>query len=183
MYNKWRVYQEAEGVTDLPHNARRFKGIYFHDLPDFELCFNVKLSVYTLNQDGSCFLVYNSIRILDDEIYTELYLNLHDHHFSLITNFTKYAKKYACRFCQRLFKQSTHVIRHEKSCCRRVKYQFPGGIYQPALTIFEEIQQSLGVIVKPELQYYPWFAVYDFESVLKPNISNTETERDMKDHH
>ena len=179
LYNKWKMYQEGEGVTDLPNNARRFKGIYFNDLPDFEICFKVKLSVYTLNEDSSCFRVYQSMRSSEDTTDTELYLNLHDHHFSLITDFTKYAKKYACQFCSRLFDQSTHVSRHQKSCRQRVKYKFPGGIYSPTLTIFEELQQSLGVVVDSDVQYYPWFAVYDFESVLKPNNTSHNSDQEM----
>ena len=176
-YNTWRRYQEGQGVSDLPINARRFKGIYFQDLPDFEKCFSVRTSVYTLHEDRTCSRVYQTMLTSDDQAETVMYLNLFEHHFSLITDFSKYAKKFACRFCRRAFDKSCNLNRHEKSCTIRVKYKFPGGIYTPTLSIFEELQQTLGVVVESDLQFYPWFAVYDFESVLKPTtLRNVEEE-------
>ena len=167
-YNQWRFYQQEQGDLDLPANSRRFKGIYFQDLPDFEKCFNVRISVYSLHADNSCSRVYQSSFPSDQVTDSEMYLNLYNHHFSLIVNFSSYAKKYACIFCARIFDQPHNLSRHQKGCCSRVRYKFSGGIYSPSLSIFDEIQQTLGVVVQPELQLYPWFAVYDFESVLKP---------------
>ena len=74
-----------------------------------------------------------------------------------------------------------NLNRHEKSCSSRVKYKFPGGIYSPSLTIFEELQQTLGVTVLSELQFYPWFAVYDFESVLKPTATRRDADNQQEE--
>ena len=167
-YNKWRAYQEDQGITDLPGNARRYQGIYYQDLPDFEKCFEVRIQVYSLNEDLSCCRIYQSIFSAVDDVNKTIFLNLFERHFSLITDFSMYAKKYACSFCKRLFTRKNKWILHEKICNNRVAYKFPGGIYSPSLSIFEEIQQTLGLEVESELQYFPWFAVYDFESVLKP---------------
>ena len=167
-YHSWRNYQIEQGVTDLPVDSRRFKGVQFKDLPDFEECFERRVFVYSLSEDKSCVSVYQSMRPSDDIGYIDLYLNLFEHHFSLITDFEGYARKFACRFCQRAFDRAYNLKRHEPLCCNRVKYKLPGGIFSPPLTIFEELEQTIGVVVDPSLRYYPWFAVFDFESVLKP---------------
>ena len=171
-YNTWKRYQDDLGVTDIPNNARRFKGIYLEQLPDFEQCFGVRICVYSMNEDMSCTRRYQS-SLLSDAADVEfcMYLNLHQNHFSIISNFKRYARKYSCRFCRRTTKCIQNLTRHEKSCCIRVKYTFPGGIYTPALSIFEELEQTLGISIEAELQYYPWFAVYDFEAVLQQNSS------------
>ena len=171
-YNTWKRFQEDLGVIDLPNNARRFKGIYLDDLPEFEQCFAVRVTVYSLNEDNSCTRRYHSSLLSDAmEVDTCMNLNLYQKHFSVITNFSQYSQKYACRFCRRMSKSLSNLSRHEKSCSVRVKYIFPGGIYTPSLSIFEEMHQQLGISVQDELQYFPWFAVYDFESVLVKNDS------------
>ena len=173
-YHQWRTYQQAIGVTDLPVQSKRFKGITFQDLPDFEKCFNIRLYVYSLSQDETCKRVYHSIFTDHNHADRTMYLNLYKNHFSLITNFAAYAKKYACPFCGRAFTRSCKMKDHEKICSDRVKYNFPGGIYHPHLSIFDQIQQTLGITTDPALQFFPWFAVYDFESVLKPVHQNNE---------
>ena len=179
-YRKWKTYKESLGQTDLPNDGKKYKGVFFEDLPDFEKCFKVKVYVYTLSPEDTCERVYHSSLKEEDQADRTMYLNVFDHHFSLITNFNSYAKKFACRFCSRAFNRMDNTTRHEKSCTERVSYTFSGGIYQPSLSIFDEIQSTLGITVPSELQYFPWFAVYDFESVLKPvlvqdiNTANTQ---------
>ena len=111
-YSKWKVYQEHLGVTDLPIRASRYKGITFQDLPDYEKCFNIRVHVYSLSEDGTCQRVYQSVFTEENYSARTMYLNLYQNHFSLITNFAAYAKKHGCRFCGRAFTRSYHLLRH-----------------------------------------------------------------------
>ena len=184
-YDEWREYRADQGVIDLPRASSRFRGIHLDDLPDFEMCFKVRTSVYSLHGDGACTLVYHTSNPDDVPPDRTLYLNLWERHFSLITNFATYAKKFACRFCRRVFDQTGNLSRHEKACDTRVKFNFPGGIYTPSATIFDELQETVGIRVEPELQFYPWFAVYDFEAVLReiaPLDGGGETTQWTTDH-
>ena len=166
-YNEWADFLREQGRTDLPYSAKMYEGITFEDLPDLEECFNARVSVYSLNPDQSCTRLYSSSLEPGREVDTELYLNLYEKHFSLITNFSQYSSKYACRTCGRSFPFLNKLKLHERSCETRVKYTYPGGLYTPSLTIFEEMFQNLGLRVEKELEFYSYFAVYDFESVLK----------------
>ena len=174
-YNMWKQFQQELGNTDLPNNARRFKGIYLNQLPEFEQCFRVRICVYSMNEDKSCMRRYQTSLLSDEtDVEFSMNLNLYENHFSIISNFSRYARKFSCRFCRRTSRSVSNLIRHEKSCSIRVKYTFPGGVYTPALSIFEELEQTLGIPIPDELQYFPWFAVYDFESVLKQNIPDQQ---------
>ena len=168
LYTKWRNYQIEEGVDSVPENPKRFKGIHIADLPQFEECFRVRLSVYSLKEDQSCVRIYSPMMGPRDGVRKSLNLNLYESHFSLITDLVVYAKTYGCHFCGRAFPKIAPLKRHQKSCCSRVKYAYPGGIYRSPITIFEELKLHLGIEVDKELQFYPYFAVYDFEAILKP---------------
>ena len=178
LYTNWREYQIEEGVDEeeIPEDCMEFKGIRIADLPQFEECFSVKLNVYSLNPDQSCVKVYTTIMDVQDEVVTTLDLNLFESHFSLIINMTLYAKNYGCHFCGRSFPLLSKLKAHEKCCCSRVRYTYPGGIYKSPLTIFEEMKLTLGIEVPKELQVYPCFAVYDFEALLKKVETGEEEE-------
>ena len=166
-YTVWREFLAAQGRTDLPPNAKRYKGVFFTDLPDFEECFNVRITVYSLQRDHLCTRLYVSSVDIQTEAATELNLNLYENHFSLIKHFDAYAHKYACGFCGRAFDRVDLLKKHTSVCDSRIKYTFPGGLYTPQVTIFEEMQSTLGIQVEERLQFFPWFCVYDFEAVLK----------------
>ena len=178
LYTQWRDHQIEEGVDEeeLPENSEDFKGIRIADLPQFEECFNVRLNVFSLNPDQSCVKVYTTITDSHDDVTTSLDLNLYESHFSLITNMASYAKNYRCHFCGRSFPRATDLKVHEKICCSRVRYVYPGGLYKSPLTIFEEIKLTLGIEVPKELQVYPYFAVYDFEALLEKVGTGEEEE-------
>ena len=103
-----------------------------------------------------------------------LNLNLYERHFSFIKNFDAYTQKYACGFCGRAFPTLHRLKQHTRLYDSRVKYTFPGGLYTPQKSVFEEMQQTLGIEVEANLQFYPWFYVYDFEAVLKKIAQETE---------
>ena len=114
-YAQWADYLIQQGQTNIPLNGKKYEGIILEDLPDFEECFNICVSVYSLDQDNTCTRVYISSLELDREVQRELFLNLYDSHFSLITKFQTYASKYGCRSCGRGFAHLNKLKIHKSS--------------------------------------------------------------------
>ena len=150
MFNTWARYKG--GITD-------FKGITFEDLPDFEVCFQVNIEVYSLNSAGYAGSVYKSRGRFDSTLYVHLYQG----HFSYIKDFADFAKKFQCKFCDKLWEVKGNYLRHEQKCRDKTRFVYPGGFHKQSKTIFEEL--SYYGIHCPE-QVYPWFVVYDYEALL-----------------
>ena len=56
--------------------------------------------------------------------------------------------------------------RHLRTCSRATKLKYPGGVYVAPPTIFEELA-TFDILVPKKNQFYPFFAVYDFEAILE----------------
>ncbi|KAK3109123.1 hypothetical protein FSP39_023489 [Pinctada imbricata] len=136
-----------------------FQGVDYEDLPDFESCFQINVEVYALNQEGHTSSIYKSRGRYEKTMYVHLYQG----HFSYIKDFSLFAKKYQCKFCDKLWDHHGHYVRHELRCQDKTRFVYPGGFYKPTKTLFEEL--SYFGIGCPD-QVYPWFIVYDFEAIL-----------------
>ena len=122
-------------------------------IPDLEQCFMKNMYVFELQENGAVVPIYESFNHFEEE----LKLNLHDHHLSLITDFQRYAKKYTCQHCQKLFDHRRKWKQHQKNCPGIKKLQYVGGIYTPPCSFSEEMYQRTG-----ERPFFPWFIVYEF---------------------
>ena len=73
-------------------------------------------------------------------------LNLHNHHFSLVTDMEKYTQFHMCTKCLRLFQSEYNLRRHTniKKDCTRVRFIYKGGVYKNTPTIFERLME-LGI--------------------------------------
>ena len=100
-------------------------GVNITDLPALEVYFKVAINVFSLQPDGSAKLLYLSK--LD---YKVMYLNLFENHFSFIKNFSKYAKKYTCDICKRIFNKICNLKRHTKKCSTEIQEIYIGGKYK-----------------------------------------------------
>ena len=72
-------------------------GVGLDDLEEVEDLFEVSIHVYSLQEDKSAEVV----RISEKSYEKVMHLNLYDSHFSYITKFKSYAKKYQCPNCSR----------------------------------------------------------------------------------
>ena len=70
----------------------QFPGILFQDIMDIEKCFSIKILIYNLNSNGAVSHVYETM----SQNSSKIYLNVYHNHYSYITNFPKYAKKFQC---------------------------------------------------------------------------------------
>ena len=77
-------------------------------MEDLENCYSVKIIIYSLNENGTISLIFNSLNNYVDKMY----LNLSGNHLSYITNFNKFAKKFECSKCSKLFKREWNMKKH-----------------------------------------------------------------------
>ena len=95
-----------------------------------------------------------------------MHFNLYENHYSYISKFKSFAKKYQCPNCSRMVSQSTHLHLHIKKCQFEVEV-FKGGKYRNKKAVFEHLD-SIGIYVPEDDRYNPFFAVYDFEALQVP---------------
>ena len=105
---------------------------------------------------------------------SKMYLNVYQNHFSYITNFDQFAKKFQCDKCGKIFKRLWNMKRHNSTCYDRTKYIFPGGFYKTKSTIFEKLE-SIGIYVPNDLRYYPYFLVWDMEAMLRKTVDDNQS--------
>ena len=95
------------------HTDNSFKnGVNISHLPAIEVFFHVFVNVYSLGEDGSADIIY-----LSKLPYEPMHINLYRNHFSYITKFKTYAKRFQCQMCDRIFDQSCNLKKHVKTCC------------------------------------------------------------------
>ncbi|KAJ8020607.1 hypothetical protein HOLleu_40243 [Holothuria leucospilota] len=169
--------------------TKAFKGVPLSKLHDVETFFQLNIVVYELIQSRedperengnemnslvseeknyhhpnvSSGLAARLIRRSLNRYEDTMYLNVYGDHFSYIRDVNLYTKSYQCQKCQKLGSDRWQMQRHEATCNGvGVKHSFPGGVYSHPKTVFELLEEE-GIYIPPDLRYYPYRAVYDFE--------------------
>lgn len=156
LYDKWCAYTE----TVVAYND--FKGVELSKIPAFEDCFEIKINMYELVvSNGNVIPRYQSKSNSDESMS----LNLYENHTSYITNFPAYAKKFQCPSCDRHFPTIGKWKRHLAHCSNLKKLKFPGGYLTASQTVFEKLE-AYGIVTPKEHRIYPYFCVFDIESLL-----------------
>ena len=106
-----------------------------------------------------------------------MYLNVYNNHYSYITNFSKFATKFQCEKCSKIFKKIWHLKRQNAVCYERTKDIFPGGFHKTKPTIFDKLESS-GTNISRNEKYFPYYIVWDMEAML-PKI-HSSTQRKLK---
>ena len=171
LYETWRTFETDEGKRVVGSDPSSFEGMQLIDLPWFEQCFKVNVNVFELEENGNAYPIVKSA----ERFQNTMYVNHFENHLSYIQNFQTYARKFQCNLCSRLFDTHFHLKQHGNRCEEKTKFVFPGGFYEQPKTIFEKLD-NIGIKVPNEDRYYPWFAVFDCESVLK-KLENDKTEK------
>ena len=165
-----------------------YKGIYLSDLARIEAHYSITIRVLSLilkkdktkrsKRGPSCTLKCVRGSLMEVEVSARVMtLNLHNHHFSLVTDMEKYTQFHMCTKCRRLFRSEYNLHRHTniKKDCTRVRFIYKGGVYKNTPTIFERLME-LGIETPPELRIYPYKIVYDFESYFSRSKNNAESQ-------
>ena len=79
------------------------------------------------------------------------------------------------------FTKRTYWKKHETICKNNNKWKYPGVYYKASESIFEELE-SYEIFVSKEERIYPWFIVFDMESVLINEEYNTQAHSFNKRH-
>ena len=159
------------------HTGRSFKdGVLINHIPTLEVFFEVAVNIYSLQEDGSCEVVY-----LSQLSYKPMYINLYENHFSYISKINSYSNRYQCMMCESIFTRSNHLKRHAETCCNEIQEFYKGGKLRPAETLFDWLEKE-GINVPEHDRYYKFFSVFDFEAVLEKREENVKG-RNIKSRH
>ena len=166
MVERWVEYCRANGVKGYEQtDPKRFPGVELKDVDHVETCFELNVVILSLSADGSA----KTERITLGNYPRTMHVNMWGKHLSLITDFEKYASKYACTHCMRMFKTLYLVKTHQKTCGVKTKYTFTTGSYTYYKSVFERMAE-IGVVV-PDTEYkryYTHFICFDMEALLVP---------------
>ena len=114
-------------MTDFEnHTEKSFKnGVNISHLPAIEVLFHVSVNVYSLGEDGSADIIY-----LSKLPYEPMHINIYRNHFSYITKFKTYAKRFQCQMCDRIFDRVDNLKYHVKTCCVEKEEIYVGGKFR-----------------------------------------------------
>ena len=158
-----KTLYEAYAQDGVP--MEKFAGVSVKDLYRVETTFQTNVCVYSLvkpNEDDDERPTAELIRRSICKYPTTLYLNLHETHFSFISDVRMYCHSYRCRTCNSLWKGTWNLRVHESTCTGSVRRVFPGGVYHSTPSIFERLDDE-NIRVNESLRYYPYRATFDFE--------------------
>ena len=139
------------------------EGITIDHIPTIEIRYQIAINIMSLKEDGSADIVYLSR--LD---YRPLYLNLYENHFSYISKYNTYAKRFQCYGCDRTFNRTDSLNRHAKVCCTEVEELYIGGKFKTNDTIFERLDK-VGIKIQEQDRYYKFVSTYDYEAIQTPD--------------
>ncbi len=163
LFVQWKEYLFSHCETDIREvSLTSFKGVQLTEFTHFEACFGTNVHIFNLQENGIAIPVFKSTGRYDNSVY----LNLFKNHLSYIQNLDQYSNQYECTMCRRIFDQLCHLKVHSKICDNKTKFIYPGGFFSKTKTVFEELE-IIGIDVQQKDRYFPYFAVYDFESILE----------------
>ena len=155
----------AKWVGKYQCTIETFNGITLKQIPLLEELFEVNICAYNLQLDNTAQVLYSSACF-----YAEtMHVNIYDSHISYINNFATYAKKFECVECDKLFNRIDGLKKHQKTC-QDTRMVYPGGHYTAKQNIYDLLEEY-GISVQKNQRYYPYYSVFDFESLLHKSDS------------
>lgn len=159
----YRLYYGADA------DPIRYPGFPLSDLHKMERLFNININVFTLkivddedtgDSREECEIIRESSGIYKRTMNCNLYKD----HFSYIVNLPLFSRRYVCSKCRRLFGTFTAHKRHRQTDCSSVKNIYPGGVYSPPPTIFQQLE-GCGIEIGAEIpRFFTNFLIFDLES-------------------
>ena len=81
----WKRYLNQHPV---PPGFNQFPGVTLDDIISLEKCFDVKIKIYSLNENGSVSNIHETM----SDYTNQIYLNIYHSNLSYITNFKYFAE-------------------------------------------------------------------------------------------
>ena len=158
------VGERYEQLTGLNYR----KGVALHNLPRIEVALKMTINVFSMEEDGTVRIVYQSPLIFNT-VDRPMNLNLYEGHFSYIHDMSGYGSKFACLSCKRIFNRRNNLKTHMKICGgdQGQSQVFVGGRLNSAQfeTIWEKLAE-IGIHVQDGKNDF--FCVYDWEALQVP---------------
>ncbi len=152
----------------------KFPGVHLKELATFEHLFGVNVNCYSMSEDEHVTCLYHTCGKHSANEGSRMNVHLFKSHFSYITKFDGFAKKFRCALCSMTFAQAGNYQRHMKSCTKITKDVFTGGLLKSPKTVFDELAE-LGIWVEPQKRFNPHFGVFDIETCLERQDSDEAT--------
>ena len=154
-------------LDDRKMTESAFYGINESDLLNLERIFDVSITVFALQEDGTSDVLWNSKRTGG----LRLNANLHDRHFCYIKNLDGFCKSFKCSTCESFFTRASNARRHICDTKAVTQFKYETGVFGAPPTVWEIVEKETGINVPPLRRSYPYWMTYDIESVLlKQNL-------------
>ncbi len=162
-------------IRHTNRSAETFKGISDEEVEILEDLFNLNIVMYSAELKGNRVVGLINRRSLS-KFHETAYLLQWDDHVCYITKLSALFNLYRCTHCQKFFRYNSKLIVHERTCEKKTKHEFPTGVYQLELSIFERLQ-AFDIHVPHELRFYEHAVVYDWEAILNPIDPSSQTNK------
>ena len=141
-----------------------YLGIQIRELEDVEIFFNVSINVYNLVINDNNITAVRE-RVSNKAEKNKIILGLYENHFVFIKDINKLCQIFRCEKCMKTFTRSDNLLRHQKAECGELyKDMFTYGVEE--FTHNDNIMKNILSFSKSKKPFiYPYFAVYDFESI------------------
>ena len=106
------------------------------DLWELEELFDVSISVFSLNPDGTTKVVWTS----GSKTTRKLLLNIEDNHFSLITDIVTHAKAFTFKTCSRVLTHKHAITTHTRLATDATQLKFGGEQFAHFKIIFDKLE-------------------------------------------
>ena len=137
------------------------EGIRLDTLEEVEKEFNLAIHVYSLGENK----IAKVVRLSQNyDANNTLRLNLYENHFSYISKFKSYAKKYQCPACSQFLGKACNLTRHIRKCQTEIKHIYLGGKFSNRKTLFEQLK-DINIEVPKDDQFDSYFSFFDFEAI------------------
>ena len=164
-----RYAQHIGSIT----TAKDFLGVRLEDLLDMERLFGVCINVVRINPDRTSERVWTSQKAVRDR--RVVFLDLHENHFSLVTDINAAVGAHTCRTCSQVFTRFSNLKRHSCDDSVTSRRSFVGGGYGPPKDVFQRIGELVGRRV--EKIFFPYRATFDIECFMDTSELPSATAR------
>ena len=126
----------------------KFEAVSLDELPELEKLFELNIFVYELieiydDETEERSVVAQLVQRSHRRYSNSMYVNLYGKHFSYIKDISLYSKSYCCSKCDKFWKSSWALNRHERTCEAVVKHTFHGGAYRVPQTLFHILEDEV----------------------------------------
>ena len=168
IYLKRETLTLYKRFTACPEND--FTGVEMERMTSLENKFHVGIQIYT-SENSKGKTIATLVKRANPNFKNQLNLLLSEtdtgeQHFSYIYDLKRFSHMYKCSKCGQLWGDSYKCNRHASTCDTITKEKYPAGFFKVKATIFEKIEQELGLVIPEEKRYFPYFITYDFESYM-----------------